>query len=98
MGKTEKALDIMHEAGILTCMLLFVISGALLMLRYGNDGDFLPILGGFTAMGIGAAILLRTPGRFRAWQRQRAYDEAGVAGLEDENEAYDEAIVRVQPR
>ena len=49
MAKTEQALDIMHEAGILCCMLLFVISGALLMLRYANDGDALPIFGGFTS-------------------------------------------------
>ena len=101
MGKTEKALDIMHEAGILTCMLLFVVSGAMLMLRYGNDGDFLPILGGFTVMAIGAALLLRTPGRFKAWKEQHTYRAAGVAAGEeefDENEAYDEQLVAVRRR
>lgn len=97
MGKTENALDIMHEVGILACMVIFVVSGALLMLRYANDGDFLPILAGFAAMGIGATVLLRTPGRFRAWAEQRAYREAGADG-EDENEAYDEPILRVRTR
>jgi hypothetical protein len=94
MGKTEKALDIMHEAGILCCMLLFVISGALLMLRYANDGDALPIFGGFTCMAIGAAVLLRTPGRFKAWQRAQAVGDADEDF--DENEAYDDSLVRVR--
>ncbi|MCA1812783.1 MAG: hypothetical protein LC624_02395 [Halobacteriales archaeon] len=98
MGKTEHALDIMHEAGILCCMLLFVVSGAMLMLRYANDGDALPIFGGFAAMGIGAATLLRTPGRFRKWHgmwdRRRAGEPA--AEVEDENALYDEEIVRVR--
>lgn len=93
MGKTENALDILHECGILACMLLFVVSGALLMLRYANDGDFLPIAGGFLAMAIGAGILLRTPGRFEAWKAHRAGDPEY-----DENEAYDEAIVAVRSR
>jgi hypothetical protein len=89
-GKTQQALDVLHECGILVCMLLFVVSGALLMLRYANDGDALPILGGFVSMGIGAALLLRTPGRVRQLvQAEEAYDE---------NEAYDEAVVRVQHR
>lgn len=97
MGKTETALDIMHEAGILCCMLLFVVSGAMLMLRYANDGDALPIFGGFAAMGIGAAVLLRTPGRFRkwhaVWDRRR---QALPAEVEDENELYDDEMVRVR--
>ncbi|HEV8361834.1 MAG TPA: hypothetical protein VGR28_15400, partial [Candidatus Thermoplasmatota archaeon] len=80
-------------------MLLFTISGALLMLRYANDGDPLPILGGFVCMAIGATILLRTPGRFRGWARRSEYRAAG-ADVEDENEAYayDEALVRVHDR
>lgn len=97
MGNTEKALDVMHEAGILACMLVFVVTGALLMLSYANDGDFLPVLGGFVSMGIGAAVLLRTPGRFRAWREQWAYREAGAEDG-DENELYDEALVRVRGR
>ena len=100
MGKTETALDIMHEAGILCCMLLFVVSGALLILRYANDGDALPIFGGFASMGVGAGLLLGTPGRFRAWKERTAYRLAGHDG-DDENTAYedyDEAIVRVHDR
>lgn len=90
MGNTEKALAVMREVGILACMLLFVVSGALLMLRYANDGDFLPVLAGFVAMGVGAAIVLRTPKRISAWY---------AAPQEfDENEAYDEALVAVRPR
>jgi hypothetical protein len=96
MGKTEHALDIMHEAGILCCMLLFVISGALLMLRYGDDGDVLPIAGGFGSMAIGAAVLLRTPGRFRAWHRMWEQRRDPAAEVEDENELYDEEMVRVR--
>jgi hypothetical protein len=95
MGKTETALDVMHEAGILVCMLLFVVSGALLMLRYANDGDFLPVLAGGACMGVGAAVLLRTPGRFRRWREVLEYRSAGKE-VEDENEAYDEEIVRVK--
>lgn len=88
MGNTEKALAILREVGILSCMMLFVVSGALLMLRYANDGDFLPILAGFVAMGVGAVIVLKTPARVRAYS----------AADFDENEAYDEALVAVRPR
>ena len=98
MGKTESALDILHEVGILACMLLFVVSGALLMLRYQGDGDFLPVLGGFVCMAIGAALLMRTPGRFAGWRKAHEERRLGIgAGDEaDENELYDEALVRVR--
>lgn len=99
MGKTEQALDILHEVGLLTCMLFFVASGALLMLSYQNDGDALPVFGGFTSMLIGAAVLLRTPGRFGAWRQRWAYRSAGAdPDLADENEAYDEDLVRLRRR
>jgi hypothetical protein len=92
MSTTEKALDIMHEAGILCCMLLFVITGGMLSMRYANDGDFLPLLTGFVCMAIGATVMLRTPGRFRKWAAIR---EGSGADYEDENEAYDESLVRL---
>ncbi|MGQ0536266.1 MAG: hypothetical protein ACT4PT_09355 [Methanobacteriota archaeon] len=63
--KTEKVLEVVHEVGILACMLLFIWIGGNLMKSYNNDGDFLPILGGFVLMLVGAIVILKSPSRWR---------------------------------
>lgn len=89
----EKLLEIVHEAALLGCMLLFVAAGGPLLER-GVAGEFLGLLAGAILVTTGAVTIARAPARHRrrtALRVTRADVERSLAARERRAEEFEAA-------